>query len=88
MAAFEKYLEEAGCIQCRADEVLALPPEEMIRVMEEELRENPLWVVVGRPSPEKWNQILQAGMREMRIYSRVMLLEPHECGKGGDHDSK
>lgn len=83
MPGFLSMLELPGCLQCRAEEALASDPEEVRREIHREITSNPKLhrVPSAQMRADLVEDSVRVGVRQFRLNARIILLEPHECGK-------
>lgn len=81
MSVLERFCAEPGCPQCTAEQILATSPAMIEAGIEEGLKHDPRIRMVGMPAGEELARIKRSGRREARLFARLALMEPHECGK-------
>jgi hypothetical protein len=88
MSVLEEVCGRASCLQCWADQMLAMSPFEL----EEQIERNTLATpaiaakLIPPPDTEEMMMIKRSGRREVRLIAHLALLESHECGKAQQHD--
>jgi len=81
MSVFEGVCAQDGCIQCWAEVVIATSDADIEAEIERQLRAEPALVMDGLPPADELATARRSGRREARLVARLVLHEPHECGR-------
>jgi hypothetical protein len=81
VSVFERVCALDECLQCWADQVIAATTEDVEAAIYESLEKEPIIHMIGMPSDDEMAKMRRSGRREVRLVARLVLLEPHECGK-------
>jgi hypothetical protein len=81
MSILERICEQDGCLQCWADAVISADDKAIEAAIAKGVQANPMVRMVGPPTIEEMISLKRSGRRETKLIARLVLLEPHECGK-------